>query len=1026
MNKRSNKYKVLFRLVPRYFLWVILLFSVSLKAQAQEWDWVSSNAQEYISSRSFYDSLGNSYHLVFAEGGDFVIDHSQCCEDTIKETSLTTRRIGWRLVKFNRAGKVEWQSPYKENIGRFETGIVRDEKIYLLFEEYHDNMLFKGDTIYFPDSMKAEQNDRRVCVYEFDHEGNPVELYPLFYGQNTGVSSRTGTFTFDVKGNNFVLGLSYQTASFRNQQYDFGYGIGNKHDGYIITEVSKQGDVKWITNISKLSRSHTYESSAITAFGIYAYEYFYDYKDQEQRLNLLRYNLNGNLVKKTIFGFNDGSQNGSRYFTDVSSSLSGNIYYYGFANHRLSLAGRIGPIFNTRDSVPIVIVVKPDMTVSRMLVLTDSKATTGEIVVTSDGSFWARMWATEIGYIDIEGERYVGETFWAKYTENGRLLEVLPLEGPGHIAKLSEDREGSLYVTVFTYSKKVIEELGFGDLTPSTAGLDDYAYMQLRAKRSRKKMSLKKEYSYCTKDSIEIVSDSSFIRLETQISDSVYLGNTIFPQLSKNGAYEVKIKAFVDSSTYWCFTDTIFYRKPLIADFSTKDSIICAYVPLLFSDESIGKDSADFELYTWIWDFGDGTRDTIISNEGIGNVEHAYTAAGTYTVSLHFSNGYCDSTLVKSEYIRVVDAPQPGFSINNNRGCTPFTLSITDTISLNTTRKEYNFYDGNGWINVSVNQKIFDYTYKDAGTYWVTQRLYGYTGCITQLDSQRIYVNAGFTQHDSLHVLQATYENHPSSEGALVIYAEGREEWRSSREDTREPILISWGVHPTAVKYAVRRNGVEIARIDTPAIWTTDSVDRPRAHNYKIVGIDSCGMMSASGREVNPIYLIGIAEADNSMSVVQFSPYAESLLEMEYELYTEQGGNWQLMTNLSKNTTYLDNDFLDDGVGVPIEKCYLVTTQTGVFSNILCLPYKPTMFIPTGITPNGDGLNDVFRPITFGIEYYEVKVYNTYGQQIAAFDHTTLGWDASEVSIGAYMVTIRAKGSDNLWYTESSTITVLR
>lgn len=100
--------------------------------------------------------------------------------------------------------------------------------------------------------------------------------------------------------------------------------------------------------------------------------------------------------------------------------------------------------------------------------------------------------------------------------------------------------------------------------------------------------------------------------------------------------------------------------------------------------------------------------------------------------------------------------------------------------------------------------------------------------------------------------------------------------------------------------------------------------------------------------------------------------------------------------------------------------------QAGHLSNILCLPYKPTIFIPTAFTPNGDGLNDVFRPITFGIASYEMQIYNRWGQQVAELTQNNRGWDAAKAPIGAYMVTFRAKGTDNEWYTEKSTVTVVR
>jgi gliding motility-associated-like protein len=53
-------------------------------------------------------------------------------------------------------------------------------------------------------------------------------------------------------------------------------------------------------------------------------------------------------------------------------------------------------------------------------------------------------------------------------------------------------------------------------------------------------------------------------------------------------------------------------------------------------------------------------------------------------------------------------------------------------------------------------------------------------------------------------------------------------------------------------------------------------------------------------------------------------------------------------------------------------------------------------FIPSGFTPNNDGLNDVFKPVITGnLISYKFSIYNRWGQKI--FESTDLqkGWDGS-------------------------------
>ena len=55
--------------------------------------------------------------------------------------------------------------------------------------------------------------------------------------------------------------------------------------------------------------------------------------------------------------------------------------------------------------------------------------------------------------------------------------------------------------------------------------------------------------------------------------------------------------------------------------------------------------------------------------------------------------------------------------------------------------------------------------------------------------------------------------------------------------------------------------------------------------------------------------------------------------------------------------------------------------------NIIVYKVKPGLYVPNAFTPNGDGNNDVFRPIPIGmkaINYF--KVYNRRGQLIFSND----------------------------------------
>jgi gliding motility-associated-like protein len=56
------------------------------------------------------------------------------------------------------------------------------------------------------------------------------------------------------------------------------------------------------------------------------------------------------------------------------------------------------------------------------------------------------------------------------------------------------------------------------------------------------------------------------------------------------------------------------------------------------------------------------------------------------------------------------------------------------------------------------------------------------------------------------------------------------------------------------------------------------------------------------------------------------------------------------------------------------------------------------IFIPTNFTPNGDDLNEFFKPFGEGIKSYYVVIFNRWGQQVyASYDYEN-GWDGKDYS----------------------------
>lgn len=86
----------------------------------------------------------------------------------------------------------------------------------------------------------------------------------------------------------------------------------------------------------------------------------------------------------------------------------------------------------------------------------------------------------------------------------------------------------------------------------------------------------------------------------------------------------------------------------------------------------------------------------------------------------------------------------------------------------------------------------------------------------------------------------------------------------------------------------------------------------------------------------------------------------------------------------------------------PDPTCYLVTLTvstpdgcTDIDTQTVCIQPDVSIYVPNTFTPDGNGLNDVFIPVTIGIDpdNYELWVFDRWGNMIFYTDDLAEGWD---------------------------------
>ena len=108
-------------------------------------------------------------------------------------------------------------------------------------------------------------------------------------------------------------------------------------------------------------------------------------------------------------------------------------------------------------------------------------------------------------------------------------------------------------------------------------------------------------------------------------------------------------------------------------------------------------------------------------------------------------------------------------------------------------------------------------------------------------------------------------------------------------------------------------------------------------------------------------------------------------------------------TYLWTPSTWLNNPAIHNPVALPQSNIQYVLTaisQGGCIGtdtiDIKLFRIEPDMYVPTAFTPNGDGNNDIFRPILIGMkELKYFKVFNRWGQLLYSTSDIGKGWDGT-------------------------------
>lgn len=91
----------------------------------------------------------------------------------------------------------------------------------------------------------------------------------------------------------------------------------------------------------------------------------------------------------------------------------------------------------------------------------------------------------------------------------------------------------------------------------------------------------------------------------------------------------------------------------------------------------------------------------------------------------------------------------------------------------------------------------------------------------------------------------------------------------------------------------------------------------------------------------------------------------------------------------------------------------------------------PDIYVPNAFTPNGDGVNDVFRPLPVGITKLELfRIFNRWGQEIFRTNEYMKGWDGRlngrPAEAGTYVWIVQGTNTLGEMMEKKGTVTLIR
>jgi len=418
------------------------------------------------------------------------------------------------------------------------------------------------------------------------------------------------------------------------------------------------------------------------------------------------------------------------------------------------------------------------------------------------------------------------------------------------------------------------------------------------------------------------------------------------------GNYEISL---VVKSTNGCLSDTV--RKNVtvsqspVADFNASN-VSCLANPVTFTDAS---DAVTGVLTRWYWDFGDSHTEERTDATAF---DHRYDAAGLYQVKLVVAgNNGCNSDTVRKT-LQIADKPSVSFDITG-KACADSIFRFTSSVVTGSgvTQWYWNFGDGNEESNTVT--YVANHSYPASASGVTVKHAVVIGGCSSDTVSRvipRIHVNPAMTftvKQDTLCSNYPVLFESPSTSGIRVW------QW-------------NFGDGTGAQVPPFRRSFAAAANYNVQLVVRSD---------------EGCGSMPYTV----PVRIAPAPAVDAGPDIFLQAGQSKPLLATS-DNTTGYNYVWSPVTALN-NPTILQPLVSSDITRLyylvatdPVNNC---SAKDSVYARVIS-----DIYVPTGFTPNGDGLNDRWDiPALQAYPDAYVAVYNRNGEKIYESKGFFQAWD---------------------------------